>query len=162
MGVGWSSLSSWPGLVSGSPSRVVISQCFCTPSQKCQPNSAMYEGEHVMRGRVSCPSSVMRSLLCVGAGFGAQGFPVPPWQQILIYSSSKSSGYLPEPRDRRRTKSFLIYRQWFKDFASYEIRVQGSGRVSELYATEDGSLCSQCLLIRASVNDKENRSEDSL
>lgn len=57
-------------------------------------------------------------------------------------------------------KSFLIYCQWFKDFASYEIRVQGSGRVSRLYATEDGSLCSQFLL-RASVNDKEHWSEDS-
>lgn len=155
-------LLAWSVSVSGKPSGVMIPQCSCTPSQKCQPNSALYEGEHVLSGRESpaLPQWWDFSALCwcrvqslgVSCSSLAADFAfIPPPKAVDICLGPETGG---------GQKSFLIYHQWFKDFVSYELRVQGSGRVSRLYATEEGSLCSQFLL-RASVNDKEHWSEDS-
>lgn len=149
VGVRWSSLSSGPGFGLRQTLGVLITQCSCTPPRNvyptlpCMRENMSWVGESPFyRCRVQS-RGVPCSPLAADFAF------IPPPKAVGICLGPGKGGQ----------KSFLIYHKWFKDLVSYELRVQGSGRISGLNATGESSLCSQFLL-RASVN-KEHWSEDS-
>lgn len=122
------------------PSEAVISHCSCQPPPPMSTKLHLVWGKTCLeRERVLCPA-------LSGKRYQSRA----PWPSRVAkracFYSSKSSGYLPGPRDRGRgQKSFLLSLRGLRHFASYEIRLQGSGWVSCLGDTEKGSLRSQFL-----------------
>lgn len=117
---------------------------------KCQPNSTLYEGKHVWRGREfhALPSAARD--LCLVSVQGSLSFPSGR-QILLLLPLQKQCVFAWAWGQEKRTKKFPTLPERLNHFALYEVRIQGNGRVSCLCVTGKGFLCSQFLFCSPSL-----------